>query len=306
MKVLVTTSSFGKHDNPSSQALAEAGITFIVNPLGRRLTEDDAAALLAEHDPVGVVAGVEPLTTRVLSAAPSLRCLARCGTGMENVDLGAARARGLRVSNTPDAPAVAVSELTLGLMLACLRRIAEADRTLRAGTWKPLMGGLLGRRTVGIIGYGRIGRRVALLVEAFGARIIVHDPFANDTGDVEFVTLERLAAEADIVSLHAAGSSLLVDKTFIGRMKTGAILINTARGPLVDEAALLAALESGHLAGAGLDVFGDEPYTGPLAGHASAVLTAHMGSYASESRAMQEAEALDNLVADLRAEGILT
>ncbi len=300
--VLITTSSFGERDNDAVTALTAARISLTFNPFGRRLSEDEACDLMSQHDPLGIVAGVEPLTERVLAAAPSLKAVARCGTGMDSVDVAAAARLGIRVSRTPDAPAAAVAELTLGLMLAVLRRIAEADRTLRAGGWKALTGGLLGARTVGLVGYGRVGRRVANLVRPTGARIIACDPHLAEA-DVPLAPLEELLAAADVVSLHALPGSLRLGNREFGLMRKGAILINTARGDLVDEPALVEALRTGHLAGVGIDVFEVEPYKGPLTTIETAVLTAHMGSYAAETRAQQEREALSNLVADLKMAG---
>ena len=286
-KILTTTSSFRERRNDAVARLKAAGHEVLFSPLGRRLTEADAIALFKKHDPIGIVAGVEPLTAAAM----------------------AAEARGIAVSNTPGAPALAVAELTLGHILNALRRIAEADRLIRAGSWTALSGGLLGARTVGIVGFGRIGQRVAELIAPFGARRLAADPFASaemaaERG-VEFVSLDTLLAQSDVVTLHAAPGSVRLGSKEIARMQPGAILVNTARGDLVDEGALLAALEGGMLAGAALDVFAEEPYTGPLSRLDSVTVTAHMGSYAAESRSLQEKEALDNLVADLEKLGLL-
>jgi D-3-phosphoglycerate dehydrogenase len=302
--VLITTSTFGERDNDIVAALKAAEISLVYNPFGRRLNEDEACSLLSAHDPLGLVAGVEPLTERVLAAAPSLKAVARCGTGMDSVDVAAAERLGIRVSRTPDAPAAAVAELALGLMLSVLRRIAEADRVLRAGSWKALTGGLLGARTVGLVGYGRVGRRVAALVRPTGARVIACDPLVTEA-DVPLMPIRELLGVADIVSLHAVSGALRLGSREFGLMRKGAVLINTARGDLVEEAALVEALRSGQLAGAGIDVFEAEPYSGPLTAIDTAVLTAHMGSYAAETRAQQEREALANLLADLRTTGAL-
>lgn len=306
--ILTTTSSFKERDNDAVARLQAAGHTILFSPLGRRLTEDDAIALFAEHDPVGVVAGVERLSARVMDAAPALKAIARCGTGLDSVDLEAAKARGIAVSNTPGAPALAVAELAVGHILSSLRRIAEADRLIRAGNWTALSGGLLGARTVGIVGFGRIGRRVAELIAPFGGRTLATDPLAEPAAALAhgatLVPLDTLLAEADVLTLHAPPGAVRIDAAALERMKPGVILVNTARGDLVDEAALAAALKSGHLAGAALDVFADEPYAGPLTDIPNVTLTAHMGSYAAESRALQEREAFDNLVADLARLGL--
>lgn len=307
-KVLITTSSFNVAAADSLALLRQAGFEIATNPHGRKLGEDEVAGLLGD-DVVGMIAGTEPLTRRVLSGARGLKVVSRCGIGLDSVDLAAAAEIGIEVTNTPDAPSAAVAELTLGLMLDQLRRISQADRQIRAGQWKPLMGGLLAARTLGIVGYGRIGRRVARLARAFGARVLAHDAagVAAD-GVAEASALEPLLAQADIVTLHMPsqkGAGHFLDAQRIGRMKRGAVLVNTARGDLVDEAALAQAIREGRLGGAALDTYEKEPYAGPLAELPQVVLTAHMGSYAEESRGIMEREAADNLYKGLAARGLV-
>jgi D-3-phosphoglycerate dehydrogenase len=191
-------------------------------------------------------------------------------------------------------------------MLTALRRVPEADRAIRAGRWKPQTGRLLGAQTVGIVGLGRIGRRVAALVQAFGAKVVGYDAVPSiDLPGVRRLALEALLAEADVITLHTPPGAVRLGEAEFSRMKQGALLVNTARGDLVDEAALHAALSRGHLGGAALDVFVEEPYSGPLTSLDTLVMTAHMGSYAAETRADQEAEAARNLRASLRSAGIL-
>jgi len=297
-KVLITTSSFDL-GIPEIKAIRDAGYEIVLNPHGRKLTELEVADLLTP-DIVGLIAGVEPLTKKVILGAKNLRVISRCGIGMDTVDVEAAKARNIEVFNTPDAPTKAVAELTVGLMLDALRGITAQDRSVRAAGWERPMGGLLGACTVGLIGYGRIGRKVAEYVKGFGAKIVMHDVCAKD--DPLFLPFDRLLAQADIVSLHipfTAENSRLIDADVLGRMKKGAILINTSRGGLIDEAALAKALESGHLAAAALDVFEQEPYKGPLTGVKNVILTAHTGSYAKEARIEQEALAARNVLAGL-------
>lgn len=306
MKVLITTSSFDIKAAAPLRALESAGAEIVLNPHGRKLSEDEAVALYGKHDPAGVIAGTEPVTSRVLDAAPSLRVLARLGVGVDSVDEAALENRGISLSITPDGPVAAVSELALGLMLSALRRIPQADRTVRAEGWNKMMGGLLAARTVGIVGAGRIGRRTAELVRAFGAATIASDPVAQSTEDLSVVPLQDLLESADIVSLHAPAlpeTENLIGAEALSKMKPGAILISIARGELVDEAALLDALTGGRLAGAALDVYREEPYRGPLAKLDNVVLTTHMGSYAAEARSMMETQAAENLVSGLKARG---
>jgi D-3-phosphoglycerate dehydrogenase len=219
------------------------------------------------------------------------------------VDLLAARARGIGVCYTPDAPAPAVAELSIGLMLSLLRSIHHADRGVREGTWQRVLGRRLGAVTVGVVGVGRIGSRVIHLLSAFGARILANDlePRAIPEA-VEWVDKERLYAESDVVTIHVpltAATRGLLGAPELARMKPDAVLINTARGGIVDEAALAEALRSSRIAGAAVDVFEQEPYTGELARLERCLLTCHMGSMSADCRRRMEIEATDNALAFL-------
>ncbi|SDH22699.1 phosphoglycerate dehydrogenase [Nitrosomonas sp. Nm132] len=307
-KVVISTSSFDIHNNPFIQRMIKAGVAVITNPHKRKLSEEEIIALLNE-DTVGLLAGIEPLTERVFASAHSLKVISRCGTGLDSVDLAAAKRHNIAVSNTPEAPAQAVAELTLGLMLTTLRQISQTDRMLRSGEWPRMQGHLLAAQSVGIIGMGHIGRRVARLCQAFEATVIAHDPFLQQTlQDVTLMPLEQLLTEADIISLHlpySADTHHLLNENAFSRMKTGAIVINAARGGLVDEIALYDALASGHLGGAALDVFEQEPYHGPLLKCDNITLTSHIGSLAKESRHRMEIEAADNLLRELVNIGLM-
>ncbi|BBL34952.1 hydroxypyruvate reductase [Nitrosomonas stercoris] len=307
-KIVVSTSSFDFDHNPAIQRLRAQGFTVTGNPHHRRLTEEEIIELLGA-DTIALLAGVEPLTQRVLTTAKALKVIARCGTGMDSVDLQAAQQRNIRVSNTPEAPAQAVAELTMGLMLDSLRQIHHTDRSVRAGEWPRTQGRLLAARTVGIVGLGQIGKRVAKLCQAFGAKVVAHDPhLQQNPEDVELVSLNSLLEQADIVTLHLPYSSdvhHLIDATAIARMQPGTIFINAARGGLVDEAALCTALNSGHIEAAALDSFEQEPYQGPLRECKQAILTSHIGSLARETRQRMEIEAAENLWQDMVAAGLI-
>ncbi len=221
---------------------------------------------------------------------------------MDSVDLGAAKEKGIAVRNTPDAPTRAVAELTLAYALDLLRGVARMDRDVRAGIWKKRMGVLLEGKRVGIVGFGRIGRAVATLFAAFGAQIAFADPAAHDSVHPK-MELDALCAWAQLVSLHCStpkDGKPVMSAQLLELMQPGSWLINAARGGLVDEEALFGLLQSGRLAGAALDVFAEEPYTGPLAGLDNVILTPHIGSYAQESRIRQEVETVKNLLEELR------
>jgi len=306
-KVLITTSSFNLGNFAQAKSLHDAGISIEVNPHGRRLSEDEVADLVAT-DVIAILAGLEPLTDRVLSNAKSLRVIARCGTGLDSVDLQSASRLGIDVFNTPDAPTQAVAELTIAHMLNSLRHISTTDSNMRSGKWTPTMGSLLATKTVGLIGVGRIGSAVAKLAQAFGARVIGFDPVVSSHNSVELLSLDEVLNQADIVSLHVPINDQthhIMNANTISRMKPGSIVVNVSRGGLIDESALHDALKSQHLSGAALDCFEDEPYSGPLLQLPGVHVTAHMGSYARETRDLMEVEASTNLVNGLRKRGLI-
>ena len=284
------------------------GFETLLNPHGRRLTEVEVLELLNKNI-VGMVAGLEPLTRKVLESAQNLKVISRCGTGMDNIDLEAAHENQIEVYSTPNAPVLAVAEFTLGMILSVLRRITEADRNIRGGNWKSLKGNLLAEQTVGIIGYGRIGKRLAGLLKTFGCKILVCDvlevPVENG---ITILPLDHLLAQSNIVTLHLPyndSTHHILNRCRIEAMKKGAILINISRGGLVDEEAVVAALKTGQLKSAGFDVYEIEPYQGLLTSFKQVILTSHMGSSAIESRLKMEAEATQNLVDGLRSKGLM-
>lgn len=307
-KLVISTSSFDVDNNPHLQHLVKAGMNIVGNSFKRKLTEDEIIELLGQ-DTVGMIAGIEPLTERVFMSAKGLKAISRCGAGLDNVDLTAAKRQDITVFNTPEAPAQAVAELTMSLILAALRRICQVDQLLRADRWSRMQGQLLAAQLVGIIGLGHIGRRVAKLCRAFDARVVAHDPYIDPTShEVELVPLKNLLAEADVISLHLpyeANTHHLLDAKAFARMKPGSIIINAARGGLIDEIALDEALISGHLGMAALDVFEQEPYRGPLIKNDKIILTSHIGSLARESRMRMEIEAAENLLEELIKIGLV-
>jgi len=298
--ILITTSTFGVVDSTPITTLEEAGYRVRRNPFGRRLTRDEILETLGDERIVGLLAGLEPLDREVL-ARSYLKAISRVGSGMANVDQDAAQEFGIKVDRTPDGPTSAVAELTLGAALSLLREIPALDRDLHQGRWVKRTGSQIEGRTVLIVGYGRIGARVAQLVSAFGASVIVADPFLTEA-EVPFplVSLEDGLPDADVISIHASGGDCLLDEGDLPRMKQGVLILNASRGGVVAERAILKGLERGVVAGAWLDVFLDEPYLGPLAGHPRVLLTPHVGSYTSECRRSMEREAVKNLLAALR------
>jgi D-3-phosphoglycerate dehydrogenase len=305
-RVLITTSSFGKDDDSALNALREAGYEPVLNPYSRKLTEEEVSQLLAEVKPVGMIAGVEPLTARVIAKSDGLKVISRCGIGLDSVDLAAAERSGIMVLNTPEGPTLAVAELTVGLMLAILRKIPSMDWGVRSGKWKRPMGMLLSGKTVGIIGCGRIGTSVAKLLSGFQCRLLGYDATITEHELIQLTDLESLLSESDIITLHVPYSQEthhLINADNLRRIKKGAIVLNTSRGGIVDEGALCQALKEGHLGGVGVDCYLEEPYEGELSRCEESVLTCHVGSYAKEARIQMERDAADNLLRALKSTG---
>jgi D-3-phosphoglycerate dehydrogenase / 2-oxoglutarate reductase len=299
VKVLLGPSSFAAGERGPLEKLRAFGCEVIDNPYRRKLTRDELLALL-EGGVEGIIAGLETLDREVMERS-SLRVISRCGSGMSNVDVAAARELGIEVYSTPDAPTTAVAELTVGALLSLLRGIPARDRGVREGRWEKQAGTQLAGKTVAVVGLGRIGRRTAALLGAFGTTVIGVDPYlAGEIEGIPLLPLDEALARADIVALHSSGAERLLGERELGLLRPGAYLLNAGRGELVDEDALLRALDTGHLAGAWLDVFAREPYDGPLCGSDRVILTPHIGSYTAEGRIAMEDEAAENLLRGLR------
>ena len=271
------------------------------------ISEDDLIAALARHKPAAILLrGSPPLSVRVLASASGLKIIAKHGAGVDSVDIAAATRLGIAVMVTGGANADAVAEHSLAMMLALTRELPRFDRETRAGGWRNL--DLFIRdfrtRTVGIVGFGQIGERTARLAQACGATVIINTRSAINPlpGMRVEPDLDRLLDQIDILSLHCP----LTDKTrgMIGaaqfaRMKPGALLINTSRGPVVDEPALIAALQSGRLAGAGLDTYAVEPpdAANPLFKMQNVIVTPHIAAATTDAMARMGTIAADNILA---------
>ncbi len=306
-KIAITTTSFGEYENKPLELLRKEGFEVILNPYRRKLKSSEIVELC--KDAVGIIAGTEMIDAEILKRLTqssalcpqsSLKVISRCGAGLDNVDHEAAKRLGIEVFNTPDAPTLAVAELTVGLILNLLRKVNLMDNAIRNGRWEKLIGNLLSGKRVGIIGFGRIGRKVSELVKSFNCEIAYADPFVDDDiFGLKRLSLEELLRWADIISIHVSGKDKLVKEKHLSLMKKGSWLINVARGGVVDENALYRALKKGSLSGAALDVFTEEPYNGCLKELDNVILTPHIGSYALEARIEMERQAVENLLKGL-------
>ena len=301
-KVLITTVPFGEKNSFPLEQLEDAGIEYLINPLGRKLKEEELAEMVADFDVI--IAGTEPITSLVMDRAKNLKLISRVGIGLDSVDLLAAKERNIKVSYTPDAPSPAVAELTIGLMITLLRSVHLSNLQLHKGEWKRYFGRRLANTTIGVIGLGRIGTRVLNRLSAFGTpRLLVNDilpnPDLNRLFKLEWVTKEQIYQESDIVTLHVPltlKTKNMITEEQLKMMKSDAIIINTSRGGIINENDLYHVMASGHLSGAAIDVFDHEPYSGNLAKLENCLLTAHMGSMSIDCRTRMEIEATEEAI----------
>ncbi len=308
-RVLVGSRSFGKVSAEHNARLVAAGCEVIPNTTGRAYLASELHEALRGVD--AIITGTDELTAEVIADADRLRTIAKHGVGLDNIDLDAARARGIVVTWTPAAINESVADMALALLLAVARGLLPADASVRAGRWPNVVGVELGGRTLGIVGLGRIGKGVCRRAQAFGMRVVAHDPFPDEAfaaaHGVTFLSLPELLATADAVTLHAAPAGRpgpLLGAAELATMKPTAFLINTARGHLVDEPALADALRGGRLAGAGLDVFVAEPpgTANPLLGLDNVVLTPHAAGQTDEGLFRMSEMTVENCLRALRGE----
>jgi len=297
--ILITTSTFAQFDNRPLEMIQKAGYSYVLNEYKRKLSENEILSLIEKIQPVGLIAGVEPITPRVLEKAKNLKAISRCGIGMDSIDIEAASKHAIQVINTPDAPTIAVAELTLGLILAALRNISFIHSNIQKKKWLRPMGHLISDKTVGIIGCGRIGSYLARLLSSFNCTVLGYDIRNNKNDNYVWVELDELYKRSDIITIHipyTRSKEHFINRNTFSCIKKGAILINTSRGGLIDEDVLYEMLQSKYLGGAAIDCFEHEPYTGRLIELDNIILTSHIGSYAVESRIMMEKQSVDNLL----------
>lgn len=301
MKILISTSSFGKENRMPLSLLEEAGFEVQLNPFGRQLTVNESKDLL--QGKIGVIAGTEKLNDEALCTAKELKYLVRLGTGMDNVDFNITNQKGIVVENTPNAHVDGVAELTLAGIINSLRSISWNDAQIKSGNWAKPMGSLLKGKTVGLIGFGKIAKRLTLLLQPFACNILAYDPFFDDEfankWGVQQAIMETILHESSVISLHLPFSSEnknIINAASFSKMKQDVLLVNTARGGLIDEGALFDFLNINQNAKAYLDTFESEPYNGKLCQLVNVLMTGHIGTYAKEVRLTMEMEAAEKLI----------
>ena len=308
-KILVTPTSFPNIDSALRDRLeAEVG-KVVYNTKGRPLTSDELARLIRGID--GFIAGLDVIDRQVIEAADCLKVIARYGVGVDAVDLEAARQKGIAVTNVPGANSVSVAELTVGLILALARNIPFASRATAAGQWLRVTGITLEGKVIGLLGLGSVGKEVARRLGGFGCMLIAYDPVvpseeAQELG-VRMAARLEVIREADFLSLHCPLTEEtrgMINAACMAEMKDGAYLINTARGELVDETALVEALQRGKLRGAALDVFAHQPPdpAHPLLALKQVIATPHMASHTDGATNAMGRGAIEDCLAVLRGE----
>jgi phosphoglycerate dehydrogenase-like enzyme len=282
--VLVTWPDYDLDDPELGGALARSGLTARLRPKRGHRSPEELSGLL--HGVVGAIVSTDPFTTGIIEEASDLRVIARVGVGYDSIDVASASAHGVQIATTPGGNEHVVADHTIGLMLAILRRIPELERDLRRGGWNRT-GAFAPRQltgcTVGLVGYGGIGRRVAARLQGFDVQLLIHDPALG----CDSVPLDELLRRSDVVSLHCPllpSTRHLIDGRSLQLMRPDAVLVNAARGPIVDEAALIEALRRGVIAGAALDVFEAEPPdASPLLEMDNVVVSPHVGGISTQS-----------------------
>jgi D-3-phosphoglycerate dehydrogenase len=308
MKILVTARSFRQTPGRHHELLEQSGHEVVESPVDRPLKESELVELIGDVD--GAILGLDYVTAAVIEAGGQLKVLSRYGVGVDRVDSEAATAAGVVVTNTPGANHIGVAELTLGLMLSLARRIPQHYSSARQGSWARMRGTELAGKTLGVIGLGWISKEVIRRASAFDMRILVQTGYPDEElinrYGVEYVPLERILQEADYVSLHCAVTPErcdMIGEKELQDMKPGAYLVNTARGELVDEEALLRALQEGWIAGAAMDAFKEEPAIGnPLLELENFIGTPHLGATTYESIIRMGTMAVENALQVLRGE----
>jgi D-3-phosphoglycerate dehydrogenase len=306
-KILITPRSLTKSGDPSLDLLKSAGHEIVLCTPGQSPDEEELIRLVPGC--VGWLAGVEKITDRVLAKASGLKAISRNGTGVDSIDLAACERRGIAVLRAEGANARGVAELTLALMLSLLRSVPWSDAKIKAGGWDRRQGAELEGRTLGVIGTGRIGRLVTRFALAMDMKVVGFDAYPDagfrPSPAFRYADQGELLASSDIVTLHcphAPGEKALIDRQALALMRKSAFLINTARAGLVDDAAVLEALQEGRLAGYAVDAYDKEPPDpSPLLAHERVISTAHIGAYTAESVSRATRAAVDNLLAALAA-----
>ncbi|MBC7427500.1 MAG: phosphoglycerate dehydrogenase [Bacteriovorax sp.] len=316
MKVVVSTFPFSRTSSEPLNILRQSGLEFKLNDKGRKLSGEELYELA--HDATAVIVGTEDLSF-LIEKSQTLKLIARIGIGLDSVPLQICKDKGIKVCYTPDAVTDAVAELTLGMMISLTRQIHTADKAIRNKGWQRFEGKSLNEQTIGLLGFGRIGLRVAEMLSPFKpVKILVNDildkkdeiqQLKNLGLNIFQVSFDELVTQSEIISLHVPKTPKtenLITEDVLSKMQRDILLINTARGGIINESDLIKFLNSGHVAGAGLDVFNKEPYFGEFCNSEKVILTQHMGSCSVEARKRMEKETVEDVIHFFKDEPLIS
>jgi D-3-phosphoglycerate dehydrogenase len=306
IKVLVSSDAFGLENPNVFKLLRDNNIKLILNPYKRLLKECEMLDLI-DKDIVGIIAGLENISENIIRKAQSLRVISRYGIGLDNIDIKTCKKYNILIYNTKDSPTLSVAELTISLILNLLRNINKLDKDIKSGYWRQEVSTVLTGKIVGIIGLGRIGKKLVELLEPFRVKILAYDiEYDKDFNlkyNIKTSSLDNLLKNSDIVTLHlpsTISTKNLLGKKEFSKMKNNAILINTGRGDLISEYYLYDSLKKNSIAGAAIDVFKEEPYRGKLIELNNVILTPHIGTATKEARSSMDMDAANNLIHGLK------
>ena len=303
-KIYISTSTFAQFSSKPLEMLRDNNYEVTINSFGRKLHQNEVLNIVSNFD--AIIAGTENYNSETIESAKNLKVISRVGIGLDNIDIECADQKGIKIFKTQTTPAPSVAELVLGLTLDLLRKISNHNKNLKNGIWTKQMGSLFHGKALGIIGLGNIGKKLVEITSGMQLKYLAYDivrdeKFAQEYG-VQYCNLDELLIKSDVVSIHLSLSDNnkgLIGFNQLKMMKNTSILINTSRGEIVNEQELEKAILKKIIAGAGLDVFQDEPYAGDLRKYDNVIVTPHIGSYAKEIRVSMELEAVENLLIGL-------
>lgn len=311
MRVLITTVPFGEQNRTPINLLNQNNVDYFLNPYNRKFSENELLELIKDFDIV--IAGTDKFSKKILNEAKKLKFISRVGIGLDSLDLLEIKSKGIKVSFTPDAPSPAIAELTIGMMLTLLRSTHLSNIKMHKGDWYRTMGRSISQITVGLIGVGRVGLKIINYLNNFGPPKILANDISNDVKKmnlpVNWVDKEIILKESDLVTLHLPltnATKNLIKQEQLFSMKKDAIIINTSRGGIINENDLYYVMKSGHLSGAAIDVFEEEPYKGSLKEIERCLLTSHIGSMSKDCRARMEIEATEEVLRFIKGENLLS
>lgn len=293
--LLLATSTFNNTQDERLEKIIKKKFNPIYNPYKRKLTEKELMQLLTNNKIDYVVAGLEQYNERVLKNT-ELKIISRLGSGTSNIDIKSTKSKKVKVFSTPDGPIEAVSELTLGMMIAMLREIINLNNKMHKNIWERESGNLLFKKNILIIGYGRIGKKLKKLLVPFKANIIIYDKIKKYKKSVNYMPLKKALPKADIITFHTNTEQEILGKSEFKLLKKGVVICNASRGSIINEKEIIAYVKKKIIRKIWLDVFNHEPYSGEMSKYENIIMTPHIGSFTEETRKKMELKAIQNII----------